>query len=92
MAKIKFDKSRMDERWDCPYKYEFRSLWHLEDDTKEPHGLENYLERDVRDLVFESNVKDFIIELRKRIYHDSVEEMIPCDLKDLMNTKRRFLK
>lgn len=92
MERIKIDKDKLDERFDCPYKYEFRSAWGLDHKSEYPTENFNGFGIDVRDEIFKINIKNFVIQLRKQIYGDSVQEMIQTDLTDLINTKRRYLK
>ncbi len=89
MNRIHFDKERINPNlWKCPYKYTFNSIYGLDHESSQESVGSNYVERDVRGIVLRDLVKDFTIELRKKLYGDSVEQMILTDLEDLIKPEK----
>lgn len=85
MNRIKVDFPKLSPNvGDCAYTYSFIAPYGLEHDSKMDTGLDDYMGVDARPVILEKAVKDFTIELRKKLYGDDVETMITSDLTELI--------
>ena len=85
MNRIKVDFPSMSPHMgNCPYTYSFSAAYGLDHSAKNSEGLGKFLDIDTRPIILETVVKEFTIELRKKLYEDDVETMIMSDLAELI--------
>ncbi len=85
MNRIKVDFPSMSPHMgDCPYTYSFKAPYGLEHNSKNSDTLGMFLDIDTRPVILERAIKEFTIELRKKLYEDDVETMIMSDLPELI--------